>query len=225
MNSSRRLIVNEALESRRLMSGASLSPRGNLRISIASLGELGGSVTVALNEAGTNVVVTGSGDLTGSYPLANVRRVVVLGSAGADTINTSAFSKFTHVVGGPGADTITTGDGRDLVDSGRGEDNVSTGKGDDVVHGGDGNDTILGGDGNDRLFGGKGNDSINGGEGDDLLGGILGTNTLIGGGGRDTFLVKDVNSLALQTSDYDSATDVLRTIRRDDDNAPAPVAP
>ena len=71
-------------------------------------------------------------------------------------------------------------------------------------------------------------DSINGGEGDegdDILGAVLGTNNLIGGPGRDTFVVNSSKPLSLQTSDYDSATDVLCTRGRDDDGATPPVTP
>ena len=68
-------------------------------------------------------------------------------------------------------------------------------------------------------------DSINGGEGDDILGAVLGTNNLIGGPGRDTFVVNSSNPLSLQTSNYDSATDVHRTRGRDEDGATPTVAP
>jgi len=216
-------VVGEALEGRRLMSVASLSPRGNLRISLADQ-SAGATLTVGLNEAGTEVTVTGGG-LSSSFSLAAVRRLVILGSPAADTINTSAFSKLTHIVGGQGNDTITTGAGRDLVDAGRGDDSVTTGAGDDVVHGGDGADSIAGEAGNDRLWGGKGVDSINGGEGDDILGAVLGTNNIIGGPGRDTFVINSSNPLSAQTSDFDSATDILRIRGRDEDGATPPAAP
>ena len=63
-------------------------------------------------------------------------------------------------------------------------------------------DTIIGGAGDDTLFGGMGNDELQGDEGDDVLKGQgrypLGFNeidTLTGGGGRDEFILGELDSL------------------------------
>lgn len=73
--------------------------------------------------------------------------------------------------------------------------------------GDNGNDVLAGGSGNDQLTGGQGNDILNGGAGNDRLVGAGGLNngrgeidTLIGGTGRDTFVIgsayDDGNNLA-----------------------------
>jgi hypothetical protein len=55
----------------------------------------------------------------------------------------------TEVLGGSGADTLTTGDVADVLDGGEGNDRLATGGGDDVVTGGRGIDDIDAGPGTD----------------------------------------------------------------------------
>jgi hypothetical protein len=55
----------------------------------------------------------------------------------------------TEVLGGSGADTLTTGDVADVLDGGEGNDRLATGGGDDVVTGGLGIDDIDAGPGTD----------------------------------------------------------------------------
>ncbi|HEX6026786.1 MAG TPA: hypothetical protein VFZ00_32615 [Solirubrobacter sp.] len=57
----------------------------------------------------------------------------------------------TEVLGGSGADTLTTGDVADTVNGGDGNDRLATGAGDDVVTGGLGIDDIDAGPGNDDV--------------------------------------------------------------------------
>ncbi|MBD2667188.1 hemolysin-type calcium-binding repeat protein [Richelia sinica FACHB-800] len=64
--------------------------------------------------------------------------------------------------------------------------------------GGNGNDALSGGNNNDQLFGDQGNDILAGGFGNDLLTGATGTNlgrgeidVLVGGAGRDTFVLNN----------------------------------
>jgi Ca2+-binding RTX toxin-like protein len=89
-----------------------------------------------------------------------------------------------------GNDTIFGGEGSDRIAGGKGNDVIYGRGGNDRLHGELGSDSLYGGDGNDVLFGGVGDDLEDGGAGDDMLGGLLGTNTLIGGGGADKFLIR-----------------------------------
>ena len=73
----------------------------------------------------------------------------------------------------------------------------------DYIFGADGGDKLYGGLGNDTLAGGEGNDYLDGGDGDDILQGSDTLNyyygipgltvpeydTLVGGAGRDTFVI------------------------------------
>jgi hypothetical protein len=76
----------------------------------------------------------------------------------------------TLVVGGRGADTLTTTSGaRDTINGGDGNDRISSGGGNDSILGGNGDDTIGGGGGDDTLQGGLGIDSVAGESGNDEL--------------------------------------------------------
>jgi VCBS repeat-containing protein len=89
------------------------------------------------------------------------------------------------VVGGTGADNITTGTGNDTVSSGAGNDTVVTNGGNDTVLLGDGNDTASLGSGNDNATGDAGNDNIDAGIGADIVDGGTGNDTITGGQGID----------------------------------------
>ncbi|MBE9182948.1 calcium-binding protein [Oculatella sp. LEGE 06141] len=70
----------------------------------------------------------------------------------------------------------------------------------DSLYGGSGNDKLLGYGGNDLLIGSLGSDELNGGTGNDTLRGFSwGYNreidTLIGGRGRDTFMLGDTTGV------------------------------
>ena len=95
---------------------------------------------------------------------------VVMGSAGADTLNGDASNNI--ISGKDGADVISGGDGNDYIS------------------GGAGNDQIQGDAGDDQLFGDAGNDQLQGGAGDDILNGGAGNDTLLGGDGNDIFILE-----------------------------------
>lgn len=67
------------------------------------------------------------------------------------------------ILGTPGPDPISAGDGNDIILSGGGKDTITGGPGDDVLCAGNGNDTVKGSAGNDLLHGGAGNDILDGG--------------------------------------------------------------
>ncbi|MEM6760453.1 MAG: LamG-like jellyroll fold domain-containing protein [Pseudomonadota bacterium] len=121
------------------------------------------------------------------------------GSDGVDTID-----------GSGGDDTINGGDGDDHLLGGYGDDSITGGAGDDVLDGGFGSDLLIGGDGDDLLI-----SRSDGGEqriaqrsvipetrptgpyvnpdADKLFGyeyqPLVGDDILVGGAGRDTFLI------------------------------------
>jgi RTX calcium-binding nonapeptide repeat (4 copies) len=78
-----------------------------------------------------------------------------------------------------------------LVLGGRGADTVTTGEGNDVVNGGEANDTARTAGGNDQLVGDVGDDQLSGEGGDDTIQGALGADTVDGGAGNDTIRVRD----------------------------------
>ncbi len=83
--------------------------------------------------------------------------------------------------------------------------------GNDVIVGSLGADTLLGGSGNDVLVGGGGIDMLEGGSGTDML---LGAGTLVGGAGRDRFLLAedDGSSISIRggkATGSDGEADVL----------------
>jgi hypothetical protein len=131
------------------------------------------------------------------------------GGIGADPLNGSSLNTSDAFFGGPGADTLTAGNGpscflqgnagSDSLVGGTGSDTLFGGADDDVimvnqsevgrafVNGNMGNDTIIDGPGADSLHGGQGDDVIYVGSGADWISGDLGNNTIYGGRGVDTF--------------------------------------
>jgi hypothetical protein len=116
------------------------------------------------------------------------------------------------VVGGPGADAVTTGDGND------------------IVNGGAGNDVVRSGSGNDQLVGDVGDDQLAGEAGDDTLQGALGADTVDAGPGNDDVRVRDgVRDSAAcgegadrAQSDADDALDGCETVDALGGTAPPP---
>jgi Ca2+-binding RTX toxin-like protein len=144
-------------------------------------------------------------------------RVVVKGTAGADTIaaGTSGLAFTTDAdvdvtfsplpaqveifgLGGPNTLTGRGGfgagslfPGKLILHAGDSGDTLSGGAGNDEVNGGAGSDTLDGREGNDVVGGGAGNDSVAGNDGNDELIGGAGSDTLIGGDGDDVLRADD----------------------------------
>jgi len=122
------------------------------------------------------------------------------GGGGDDTLTTFASHIFMRGWGGDDVldgRTVQTiyvdaGPGRDRVMGGYGYDELSGGGGRDVLIGGRGADDISGGAGDDVLKGGPGANRMHGDGGDDLIvGGRHREFYVYGGGGSDTFLMRD----------------------------------
>jgi Ca2+-binding RTX toxin-like protein len=126
---------------------------------------------------------------------------------GIDIIDASAATGTVRLIGEWTDDSLdfrsTQLVGSNLVIDGAG--------GNDVIAGGKGADMLLGGQGNDVLVGGGGNDMLDGGSGSDML---LGSGTLVGGSGRDRFLLAedDGSSISIwggKATGTDGEVDVL----------------
>src|SRR5438067_5800222 len=207
----------ESLESRRLLTGASVS---HSVLNVVGAQPVGNVVTVNNSVDGKNVDVSISWTtllnvkktFSASFPKSiGFKRIDVKGGQGSDLINVGlingSLGLHTRVDAGRGNDVVNTGEEADVIWAGRGNDVVNAGKGNDLIFGGLGNDNLNGDDGNDTAWGGNGNDTVNGGAGDDKLGGVLGHNTLVGGAGKDTFVVRSLADNPV--NDFNAAEDVL----------------
>ncbi len=145
----------------------------------------------------------------------HVKKIVVDGGEGNDTIIVQGVKSDMDIKGGAGDDTITLDaatTGRATIHGDAGIDTITGGSGDDIIYGGLGDDIIDGGAGMDIIFGdgetlgttfadasiagNDGNDTIHGGDDDDILFGAGGDDKLWGDGGSD-ILIGDAGSVAL----------------------------
>ncbi len=173
--------------------------------------EAGFSYTLGANLE--NLVLLGSGDLTGS---GNALVNDILGNEGANLLDGGAGADV--LAGGAGDDTYIVDNMADVVReaTGNGIDTVlasdsyvlsanvenlvlqgsnglaGTGNAlDNVITGNSARNTLVGELGNDILMGGAGNDVLRGGAGDDRLDGGLDADLLQGGAGNDTYVLAD----------------------------------
>ncbi len=111
----------------------------------------------------------------------------IIGGTGADTITTG--DQGADAVGGAGNDTLNGGMLSDWLFGGAGDDVISSGNGDgNYLSGGEGNDALVGGNDSDWLDGGAGNDSLSGMAGNDIFSDGGGIDLFIGGGGKDIYM-------------------------------------
>lgn len=131
---------------------------------------------------------------------------LLLGEAGKDKLDGGKGND--DILGGRGKDDLFGLAGNDVLGGQEGRDLLDGGTGKDKLFGGEGNDTLLGGKQGDRLVGGLGNDTLFGEEGNDTLIGVdkdslapsrhpgrKEKDIMNGGGGRDTFVLGDVNDV------------------------------
>ncbi len=157
------------------------------------------------------------GSTDGVVDLGSTEALLVVGTAGNDTIDAS----FTDVNGNQIDNATVDGTDADIVMAGAGNDTVAAGAGDDTVYGDQGDDTLAGGTGDDWLIGGDGADnfsfadsfgvdSVSGGDGDDQIDlSLVTTNLTLSGStitdGVNTVTFDTVESVVLGQGD-DTAT-------------------
>jgi Ca2+-binding RTX toxin-like protein len=100
------------------------------------------------------------------------------GLDGSDYIVGSEDAELIH--GNGECDYIVGGEGNDSVFGGKGHDRIQGNEGDDFIHGNKHEDILAGNDGNDKIYGGRDDDALTGGSGNDLLRGDRGNDTLVG---------------------------------------------
>lgn len=184
--------------------------------------QLGSSGTTAfLTDSG---LTSDKGDVIRIADGVAVRKLVLFGTNGRDTIDASAFTLSDLVLRGRGGnDELIGGSGDDLIygdDSNNhrvsGNDTLNGGAGNDVLNGFLGSDSLIGGAGDDVLNGDEtatvqfrgnfarrrtGNDTLHGGEGNDILNGHLKDDLLYGGAGDDILNGDDNESLRISRRD------------------------
>jgi hypothetical protein len=147
---------------------------------IARSDELSDIVKVSCG-ADLRVKVNGLEPSEGGAACSSIRRVLVYGFRGADTINVSRVGPrngFSHpglrkghavrAVGGQSSDRISGSRLSDLLLGGEGHDLLRGRAGPDLLRGERGADRLIGGKGRDVLFGGHGDDRLEGGRGTDV---------------------------------------------------------
>ncbi|HYO09177.1 MAG TPA: calcium-binding protein [Tepidisphaeraceae bacterium] len=179
------------------------------------------SISIVASEASNTYAVTINGKPVGSasYEDALIRRIIVRGLGGNDTISGSSFAE--RIEGGAGNDSILGNGGNDTLDGGAGGDTLKGGAGNDTADyaARNANLTIgigtLADDGEagekdnvftdvETVFGGSGNDSIKGGSAANLLVGGSGNDSLFGNWGDDTLVGIDGNDSLMGEGDNDS---------------------
>ncbi|MEO1669896.1 MAG: hypothetical protein AAFR77_03775 [Cyanobacteria bacterium J06631_2] len=95
--------------------------------------------------------------------------------------------------GGDGNDTLYGRNNNDVLFGGADDDLLNGGNNQDQLNGDNGNDTLYGGTDNDRLDGGFGNDTLYGANPDNFDVQIYEQDTLMGGEGRDLYVLGDQN--------------------------------
>ncbi len=144
----------EVLEKRRLLS-VSLNSAGVLTVTGTNLADL-----IRVGQARTTVSVHEGAKIT-NFPLAKVKKLVINGLGGDDSLLVSSNVTVPASING--------GDGRDSITGGAGNDSLFGGAGIDTLRGFGGNDSLSGGDANDILDGGGGADTFSGGAGIDTV--------------------------------------------------------
>jgi Ca2+-binding RTX toxin-like protein len=158
---------------------------------------LGDSVIVILNNVNK-----------GTYSLAGMSRIVVMGFGGDDSIMVSKFKVGSIVDGGAGNDTIVGGIGNDVLLGGSGDDSIFAHGGAKIMIGGAGSDDLHSGNGRNILIGGTTNFDTN----DLALGAIL--DEWSSGDGNSTAIARLQGTLA----GGQNGTTVLTSATVHDDN-------
>lgn len=121
---------------------------------------------------------------------------VVDGGRGQDRLGTNwepGAEMFGSIswIGGPGADSIFSGNDREHVRGGPGADRVLSDSGADVIRLGNGDDKAFGQSGRDHIYGGSGDDALFGGF---QRGADYGRDSVDGGSGSDACLAEKTSN-------------------------------
>ena len=177
----------ETLEVRRLLSAA-LNSAGVLIVTGDPVNA--NTISVGISQDGTSVDVAENSEAVQSFDVTQVKRVVIIGGAGNDTLtidqSNNPFDIPAKIFGGAGDDSMTGGGSHEFISGGSGNDTIVAGDGADTVDCGSGNDSAIGGTGDDSIFGGKGADSLSSGDGNDYFNGGQGKDVITAGSGSDT---------------------------------------
>ncbi len=167
--------------------GANTQGIEKIVITDASADDNAGDVTITINNGYTDAALTvdGSAQDMNSITLTNEERL---------TLTSNDTNVALTVLGGAGADSITTNAGLDHITAGGGADSIATGDGADTIYGGDGVDAIRGEGGTDFIDAGAGNDVITVDDFSDFQtsGGV---ETVKGGAGTDTLSFTEAAAL------------------------------
>ena len=103
--------------------------------------------SIQANAIGDTVLTDTSYDGFGTDSLASVERATIHGTPEDQTIDASAFSGATQILGDAGADTLLGGSGADTLAGGEGADKLVGGAGKDAYSAGAGDDEVFSSDG------------------------------------------------------------------------------
>ena len=137
----------------------------DVTISIAAA-YTGTALTIDASALDQNALSTANEALLLTQAAADTAALTVLGGEGADSITTGASAD--HITGNGGIDTISSNAGNDSIYAGAGNDIIDTGAGRDYAEGGAGNDTFnIATDSHFEVSGGT--ETLDGGAGTDIL--------------------------------------------------------
>ena len=229
--------------SRRIPSSASRTSPGRRRAT-GSIGDAnsnvinGGGGDDSLNGGTGGDDMIHGGDGNDSINASGLGVMHLFGDAGNDMIFSGNGNDV--IDGGTGNDEIFSGGGNDTITGGDGDDWIEGGEGADTMDGGSGINTLdyqdsLGGveinlatgtgsadaatgdtfSNFQNVFGSDHNDLLIGSNQDNVLFERFGTNTLIGGGGHDTFAVMDFTESHNTVLDFHIGEDKLAIVGQD----------
>jgi ELWxxDGT repeat protein len=156
-------------------SPAESSPTSTLRNNVVRVFGTPGDdvINLVLDESDPTMLDATVNGQTLSYPVSDIRVIIVYGGMGDDSIRFDATHGAVKIAsklyGDAGSDTIFGGATRDRIYGGEGDDSLDGGSGNDILYGEADNDVLVGSAGNDYIVGGEGADSIQGNKGRDRI--------------------------------------------------------
>lgn len=152
-----------------------------------------GSVDLLLESADADLTL-GKTQLLGlgTDSLLGFESAMLIGGAGDNVLDASAFTGLVTLDGGAGNDSLRgSATNSNVLFGGDGNDTVQGGNQRDTIFGGLGDDSLLGMGNHDKLYGEDGNDTLQGGTGNDTFDGGAGNGDLVIDSGNVNFTLKD----------------------------------